>query len=89
MTRTIYGSGVKFVPGDGAKQSLEDRGLTFEMILTAPVLDMIPNPARAGQMLLIVEIEGYVHAAPCEQRGLAWRIITAYPSRKYHKRYLS
>jgi hypothetical protein len=40
-------------------------------------------------MLLIVEINGYAHAAPCELRGGAWRIITAYPSRKYQKRYLS
>jgi|GEM_PF-2481193 len=85
----IYGFHVEFIPGDGAKQSLEERGLTFEMILTAPVLDMIPNPARPGQMLLLVEIEGYAHAAPCERRDGAWRIITAYPSRKYHKRYLS
>lgn len=82
-------SPVKFLPGDEAKKSLEDRGLTFDMILNAPVLDVIPNPARASQILLIVNIAGYAHAAPCELRGDAWRIITAYPSRKYHKRYLS
>ena len=38
------------------KASLRDRGLTFEMILSAPVLGCIPNPARHGQMLLMVEM---------------------------------
>ena len=79
---------VKFIPGDDAKESLKDRGLTFEMIASAPVLGFIPNPARQDQMLLIVEIAGYAHAAPCEKRGDAWRIITAYPSRKYQKIFL-
>lgn len=79
---------VKFVPGDEGKESMKDRGLTFEMIASAPVLGFIPNPARQGQMLLIVEIAGYAHAAPCEMRGNAWRIITAYPSRKYQKMFL-
>jgi hypothetical protein len=79
---------VRFIAGDETKASLRDRGLTFEMILSAPVLGFIPNPARHGQMLLIIEISGYAHAAPCERRGDAWRIITAFPSRKYHKHFL-
>jgi hypothetical protein len=56
---------VRFIAGDETKASLRDRGLTFEMILSAPVLGFIPNPARHGQMLLIIEISGYAHAAPC------------------------
>lgn len=36
---------------------------------------------------LFIEIAGYTYAAPCELRGDRWRIITAYPSRKYHKIY--
>ena len=80
---------MRFIPGDETKASLKDRGLTFEMIISAPVLGFIPHPARPGQMLLIVEIAGYAHAAPCERRGVeVWRIITAYPSRKYHKHFL-
>ena len=71
---------------------MKARGLTFEMILDAiadgKALDFLPNFNRPDQMLLIVELDGYVHAAPCERRGDAWRIITAFPSRKHHKRYL-
>ncbi len=82
---------MKFIPGDEAKGSMKARGLTFEMILTAiaegRILAFEPHPQRPGQMLLIVEIAGYAVAAPCELRDDAWRIITAYPSRK-HKRHL-
>lgn len=70
------------------KESLKARGITFEQIAMAPVLDILPNPVHPDQILLIVEIAGYAHVAPCERRGDAWRIITAYPSRKYHKLYL-
>ena len=82
---------MEFVPGDEAKDSLQARGLTFEMILEAiadgKTLDFQPSPTRPGQMLLIVEICGYVHVAACERRGHRWRIITAYPSRKHHKQH--
>jgi hypothetical protein len=82
-----------FLAGDEFKESLHSRGLTFERVLEAvasgELLDFIPNPVSAypDQMLLIVKINGYVHAAPCEPKGHDWRIITAFPSRKYHKRY--
>ena len=80
---------VRFILGDEGKESMKTRGLTFEQVATAPVLDTLPNPGHPDQILLIIEIAGYVHVAPCERRGDAWRIITAYPSRKYQKRYLS
>jgi hypothetical protein len=80
---------VEFVSGDNAKKSMAARGITFEQVLAAPKLDFFPNPIHPDQMLLIVEIDGYAHAAPCEKRGDTWRIITVYPCRKYQKRYLS
>ena len=40
-----------------------------------------------GQVVLAVEISGYVHAVPCEFRGADLRMITAFPSRKLHKIY--
>ena len=54
-----------FVGGDDAKGSLNERGITFEQVMAAPILGFITNPAHQGQMLLIVEIKGYAHAAPC------------------------
>ncbi len=79
---------MKFVPGDDSKESMSRRGLTFEDVTSAPVLDVIPNPNYPEQILLIVEIDDYAVVAPCERRGDAWRIITAFPSRKFTKSYL-
>jgi hypothetical protein len=82
---------VRILPGDPNKQSLKDRGLTFEMILEAiasgGLRDMLPDTAHPGQVVLAVEISGYVHAVPCEFRGADLRKITAFPSRKLHKIY--
>jgi hypothetical protein len=80
---------VKFVAGDKTKQSIQDRGLSFEQILAAPFIDIIEHPTRSDQMILLVKIENYIVAAPCEQRDGNMRIITAFYSRKYTKEYLS
>ena len=82
---------MRILPGDPDKQSLKDRGLTFEMILEAidagALLDVLPDAAHPGQVVLAVEISGYAHAVPCELRGSDLRMITAFPSRKLQKVY--
>ena len=82
---------MRILPGDPNKRSLKERGLTFEMILEAiecgGLLDVLPDTAHPGQVVLAVNIGGYVHAVPCEFRGADLRIITAFPSRKLHKIY--
>jgi hypothetical protein len=54
---------VRILPGDPNKQSLRDRGLTFEMILEAidsgGLLDVLPDAAHPDQVVLAVEIAGY------------------------------
>ena len=54
---------MRILPGDPNKQSLRDRGLTFEMILEAidsgGLLDVLPDTAHPGQVVLAVEISGY------------------------------
>ena len=79
---------MEFVAGD-EKQSMKDRGLTFEAVLAAPILGFIPNPGHCGQMILVVNLDNYATAAPCKplENG-KWLLITAYPSRKYTKKYL-
>jgi hypothetical protein len=80
---------MRILPGDPNKQSLKDRGLTWEMILEAieagGLLDIIPDSVHPGQIVLAVDINGYVHAVPCEFRGTDLRMITAFPSRKLQK----
>lgn len=79
---------MEFIPGDN-KESMEVRGLTFEMVMAAPLLDWVPSPTREGQMLLVVEIGNYAVVAPCKPLGGdKWMIVTAYKSRKYTQNYL-
>ncbi len=79
------------LPGDPDKQSLKDRGLSWEMILQAiesgGLVDVLSDSAHPGQIVLAVVIAGYVHAVPCEFRGPDLRMITAFPSRKLQKIY--
>ena len=60
---------MRIQPGDPDKQSLKDRGLTWEMILQAiesgGLLDVLTDTAHPGQVVLAVDIAGYVHAVPC------------------------
>lgn len=80
-----------FVPGDQNTQSLKDRGLSFEMILEAMgsggLPDGLPDAAHPGQVVLAVEVAGYVHAVPCEFRGEDLSMISAFPSGKLHPIY--
>lgn len=82
---------MRILPGDPNKKSLKSRGLTWEIILEAiesgGLLDILSDTTRNAQVVLVVQISGYVHAVPCEFRGSDLRMITAFPSRKLNKRY--
>jgi len=79
---------VTFEAGD-EKQSMIDRGLTFDRVLDSEPLAFIPNPAHEDQMILVVEIDGYAVAVPCKPLGDdRWLMVTAFRSRKYKKIYL-
>lgn len=82
---------MRFHAGDD-KPSMTQRGITFQMVMDAPVLDFVDHPSAAypGQKILIVEIDGYAVAAPCKPLGNGdeWLIVTAFRSRKYTNHYL-
>lgn len=61
--------------------------MILEAINSGGLLDVLPDAAHPGQVILAVEISGYVHAVPCELRGSDLRMITAFPSRKLQKVY--
>ena len=71
----------------------ENRLISFEeimgMLLRGEYLDIVENPARDNQMYFVLLIQGYTWLAPFvieESDGLIF-LKTAFPSRKYHKRY--
>ena len=55
---------MRILPGDPNKQSLKDRGLTWEMILEAieagGLLDIIPDSVHPGQIVLAVNLNSAV-----------------------------
>ena len=80
---------MRLIAGDEKKSMLE-RGLNFSMILEAPIIDFRENPAYDGQMLLIVKLEEQAVVVPCKPiGGNQWVMVTAFPSRKETKRYIT
>ncbi|NQU63496.1 MAG: BrnT family toxin [SAR324 cluster bacterium] len=71
---------------------IRDRGLSFEMIVKAiedqKLLDIIDHPTRFDQHLLVVKIRDYAVLVPFVQTDEYIFFKTAYPSRKFTKKYL-
>ena len=78
---------MEFVAGDD-KESMRRRGLSYDAVLAAPILAVEENPSRPGQLLLVVEIDGYAVAALRALGTDRWLIATAYFSRKHTRKYL-
>jgi len=72
-----------------------ERDISFEELVYAiksgGLLDILNHPNQEkypNQKLLIINVDGYAWVVPFEKRGNKLRLITAFPSRKYTKRYL-
>lgn len=63
------------------------RGISFEEIIHAKLLDIIDHPSRNDQLILICEHKGYAWIVPfvLDENGIFLKTI--YPSRKYKKIY--
>lgn len=69
-----------------------ERGISFDdiamLILEKKYLDVVKHPKRAGQWMFIMPINGYVHVVPFVLDGDGNVVLkTAFPSRKFHKRF--
>ena len=80
---------------DKSDELKRERGITFEMIVQAMVdgglLDTIVHPKQdryPGQLLYIVEVEGYVYVVPFVPGDDENFLKTIYPSRKLTRHYL-
>ena len=63
------------------------RGVSFEEIIQARLIDVKEHPARPGQRIMLFEHKEYVWAVPCVQHGNEVFLKTLYPSRKHTKMY--
>ncbi|MEW6511810.1 MAG: toxin [Bacteroidota bacterium] len=69
-----------------------ERGISFEgiavLILEKKYLDVVKHPKRAAQWMFVIPINGYVHVVPFIVDTDGNVILkTAFPSRKFHKRF--
>lgn len=78
------------------QQLIDERGISFERVLSAieqgGLLDVVEHPNRRrypGQLIYVVEIEGYVHLVPFVAEAEGTRFLkTIIPSRKATRDYL-
>ena len=67
------------------------RGISFEeialLIESGHVLGIEENPGRSNQKIYILEIENYAFIVPFVEKDNEIFLKTAFPSRKYTKRY--
>jgi hypothetical protein len=67
------------------------RGISFEQIALLieswHILGIEENPKRPSQKIYILDIEGYAVIVPYVEEGNEIFLKTAFPSRKYTKRY--
>jgi len=63
------------------------RGVSFEEIVTAKLVDIKDNPQRENQRMMLFEYKNYIWLVPFVQKGDEVFLKTLYPSRKYTKIY--
>ena len=68
-----------------------ERGISFEeiayLIQSGKILGIEENPGRSNQKMYILEIENYAVIVPFVEKDDEIFLKTAFPSRKYAKRY--
>lgn len=64
------------------------RGVSFEEIIAAVLLDVLKHPLRANQQIFVYRHKGYCWAVPCVVEEDRIFLKTIYPSRKLTKKYL-
>jgi uncharacterized DUF497 family protein len=67
------------------------RGISFEeiafLIESGHILGIEENPGRSNQKIYILEIENYAFIVPFVEKDNEIFLKTAFPSRKYTRRY--
>ena len=84
---------MKYVNWSHEKNELlkAERGISFEEIVllieSGHILGIEENPARTNQKIYILEIENYAFVVPFVENQNEIFLKTAFPSRKYTKRF--
>ncbi len=88
-----YHHGMKYFNWSSAKNRIlkRERNLSFEeiayLIESGQILSVEVNPARPDQKIYILEIDSYAIVVPFVETENEIFLKTAFPSRKYSKRF--
>ena len=77
---------------DKNKWLMLNRGISFEeiadIILNDNILEILENPSRKNQQYFVIEIKAYTWVVPfIIEKDEQIVLKTAFPSRKFHKKY--
>ena len=84
---------MKYLNWDSEKNNIlkRERGISFEeiafMIESGQIIGIEDNPGRPNQKLYVLEIENYAFIVPFVEIDQEIFLKTAFPSRKYTKKY--
>jgi uncharacterized DUF497 family protein len=84
---------MKYLNWDTEKNKIlkHERGISFEeiayLIESGQILGIEENPGRPNQKIYILEIDHYAFIVPFIEKDDEIFLKTAFPSRKYTKRY--
>lgn len=65
----------------------KDRGISFEELIEAELITARKHPSRDNQRILLFEYNKYIWVVPCIVEKGYFFLKTAFPSRKYTKKY--
>ena len=88
-----YVHSMKYLNWNSEKNELlkRERGISFEeiayLIESGQVIGIEENPGRPNQKIYVLEIENYAFIVPFVENDKELFLKTAFPSRKYTKRY--
>ena len=88
-----YVHSMKYLNWNSEKNELlkRERGISFEeiayLIESGQVIGIEENPGRPNQKIYVLEIENYAFIVPFVENDKELFLKTAFPSRKYTKKY--
>lgn len=88
-----YIHNMKYLNWNSEKNELlkQERGISFEeiayLIESGQIIGIEENPGRSNQKIYVLEIENYAFIVPFVENDKEIFLKTAFPSRKYTKKY--
>ena len=73
---------------DKNQELKQERNVTFEQLLNARFIGVENHAKRPNQHLMLFEFKNYIWVVPCIEEGQYYFLKTAFPNRKYTKKYL-